>query len=310
MLHRFVFIGLMAIAQQSWAIAVLSDTLILDGEVIYVEEKSKTGADSLIKSKQQDFKMKRKDLSWALEFSSVGSYSKYSWSHIDDLNLISIPEFMGDSQKVLGGGFKIGAFTQMHKQIHVGFGIDYLKMNLTMQEIIPENTGLGTSFFSSTNSIINQVIEVEIQPGAYETDTLQLPILSNELLLQQLAIPVHFRFYVNEYSNRKNWRAFGQISPALVWIKQKPNSNSNQILFLNGSGAFQTIAIENSRHLKGNVAVKCGLEYKISKYIQANVGVVFYFPPISLSYSNQIQNSISSKQIEIGLRWSKGNWKN
>ena len=62
MKRYFWLIGLFVIlAQESWAF-VVSDTLIIDGETIYIEEHDTPISDSLSNSRKNDFKEKRKPL--------------------------------------------------------------------------------------------------------------------------------------------------------------------------------------------------------------------------------------------------------
>jgi hypothetical protein len=204
MLQRFILFGLIVIAQPCWAIAVLNDTLIIDGEVIYIEEKSRSGADSLIHAKQTDYKKSRDPMPWAMECVGFGSNVKSNWSYTPDENFFSLQKFTKEKQNSFGFGARLSFFTQLHKHVHVGLGLDYYQFNAQLYSVNPNGAENSLAFFLSDNQEVNQVVQVEIQPGAYETDTVQLNTTLNQWQIQQWAIPLHFRFYVNAYSQRQN----------------------------------------------------------------------------------------------------------
>jgi hypothetical protein len=308
MLQRFILFGLIAIAQPCWAIAVYNDTLIIDGEVIYIEEKSLGGADSLIHVKQTDFKKSRDQIPWAMECVGFGSNVKTSWSYSPDEKFFSLQKFIGKKQNNLGYGARFSIFTQLHKHVHVGLGLDYYQFNAQLYSVNPFNAENSIAFFLGDNQEVNQVVQVEIQPGAYETDTLQLITTLNQCQIQQWAIPLHFRFYVNAYSQRQNWRAFGQISPTIYFQRHSVDSPVIQS-FLNENGQFLNAVIQNKTDVLGSIQIKLGLERRLSKQLQCHAGIAFQFPPLATQHAGNSRASFNTRSVDFGLRWSIGKWK-
>lgn len=308
MLQRFILFGLIVIAQPCWAIVMMGDTLIIDGEVIYIEEREHRGADSLIEAKQSDFKKSDEKLPWSFEIVGLGTNAKTSWSLPLNENLMSIQQFLEKRQTAFGFGGRFAAYTQLHRHIHIGLGLDYAQMNAHVYSIGPSNTGNSIGFFKDENNTVNQVIEIEIQPGAYETDTIPLNEVDSQLKIELWSIPVHFRFYVNAYSKRQNWRAFGQISPTVFFQKVDVTQPISQT-FLNENGQFLNAIIQNKSDLKGNVQIKFGIERRLTNNLQCHAGIAFQFPPLSTEHAGNSQLSIYLKNVDFGLRWSIGKWK-
>jgi hypothetical protein len=308
MLQRFILFGLIVIAQPCWAIAVLNDTLIIDGEVIYIEERSQGGADSLIHAKQSDFKKSAESLPWAVECVGFGSSVKSAWSYSPNDNFLSLQKFIGKKQNDFGFGARLSFFTQIHKHIHVGLGLDYYQFNTQLYSVNPLNSESTIAFFLGDNQEVNQVVQVEIQPGAYETDTVQLITTSNQWQIQQWAIPLHFRFYVNAYSQRQNWRAFGQISPTIYFHRHSVDSPVIQS-FLNENGQFLNAVIQNKTDVLGSVQIKLGIERRLSKHLQCHAGLNFQFPPLVSEHAGNTRVSFNTRNVDFGLRWSIGKWK-
>ena len=308
MLQRFILFGLIVIAQPCWAIAVLNDTLIIDGEVIYIEEKSRSGADSLIHAKQTDYKKSRDPMPWAMECVGFGSNVKSNWSYTPDENFFSLQKFTKEKQNSFGFGARLSFFTQLHKHVHVGLGLDYYQFNAQLYSVNPNGAENSLAFFLSDNQEVNQVVQVEIQPGAYETDTVQLNTTLNQWQIQQWAIPLHFRFYVNAYSQRQNWRAFGQISPTIYFQRHSVEAPRIQS-FLNENGQFLNAVIQNKTDVLGSIQIKLGLERRLSKQLHCHAGMNFQFPPLASEHAGNTRATFNTRSIDFGLRWSIGKWK-
>jgi hypothetical protein len=309
MLQRFILFGLIVIAQPCWAIAILKDTIIIGNEVLYIEEVPKSGADSIIHSKQADFKKNHSALPWAYELNGTLSSNTMSWINSADEDLISAQKFLRMKNQSIGYGARFAVYTQLHQHIHVGLGLDFQKYNSKAVSLNVQESDHSIGFFQDDNSTVYQIIQTEIQPGVLQSDTLSLQTRFANFKVETWMIPMHFRFYVNSYSKNQNWRAFGQISPCVLFQKMTFSDQTEQML-LNENGRHLKIGLQTQQNFNGNVLIKLGIERKLSNQLQCHAGITFQFPPVATSMNDDNEFVVGSRFIEFGLRWSRGKWKN
>ena len=227
------------IAQDTWAF-VVSDTLIIDGEVIYIEEQSSPITDSLNQARRNDFKEKRKAPIWGFDGGYGMQMTDFSISNQVYPELIGVNEFLGISNKtVYHSNLALGVYFRVQKNIEIGVSVlrSIGAVNETSGQV--NNVDYTVSFFASENQI-QQVFLTEVQPNLFELDTLSIPRLTQTFTFSSIQVPLKFRFYVNDFSAKSKWRAFGEISPTYRSFKLKnTEGNSSQMLFLNASGNFE-----------------------------------------------------------------------
>ena len=290
------------IAQESWAFAV-SDTLIIDGEVIYIEERNTPVTDSLNNSRKMDFKEKRKPLIWGVDGGFGIQITDFDVANNLNKELLSVNEFLGvEKNTYYHSNVLFGGYIQVHRNIQIGTSVNLSsgKVNLSTADLIAPSDVV--SFYTNDNQI-QQVFVTEVEPEVFELDTAVVKTFSEKYNLLSFQIPLKFRFYVNEFSTKSKWRAFGEISPIYRSFRLKSNSgNSEKILFLNSSGNNEYINdVDFSWHSFG-VLVGAGSEFKFSKKIDLFIQGNWSFPPVNnigntgLTYFTQYSN------LYVGIR--------
>ncbi len=302
-MRYFWLIGLFVlIAQESWAF-VVSDTLIIDGEVIYIEERNSPMTDSLNQARKNDFKEKRKAPVWGFDGGFGFQMTDFSISNKVYQQLVGVNEFLGISNNtVYHSNFGLGAYFRVHKNIEIGVSV--LRSNGTTNEsnALVYNTSNTVSFFTSENKI-EQVFQTEVQPGVFELDTVSLSMFSQSFSLSSLQVPLKFRFYVNDFTVKSKWRAFGEISPIYRSFKLKnTGGNSGQMLFLNPAGSFVNVNLSNQNWNQFGVLVGVGSEFRLTKKLNAFVQANWSFPPVNKVSESGVNYHMQYSNLFLGLR--------
>ena len=290
------------IAQESWAF-VVSDTLIIDGEVIYIEEQNSPLTDSLNQARRNDFKEKRKAPIWGFDGGYGMQITDFSISNQFNQELISVNEFLGISNNAFyHSSLALGAYFRVHKNIEIGVSV--LRSKGTVNEASGQATNgdYTVSFFAFENQI-QQVFATEVQPDVLELDTLTISPFAQAYSLSSLQVPLKFRFYVNDFTVKSKWRAFGEISPIYRSFKMRNTAgNSSQMLFLNSNGNFEYLNLSNQSWNQFGVLVGVGSEYHFTKRLNAFVQANWSFPPVNKAGESGLNYHMQYGNLFFGLR--------
>jgi hypothetical protein len=300
-MRYFWLIGLfVSLAQDSWAF-VVSDTLIIDGEIIYIEEQEEPVTDSLDQARKNDFKEKKKPLIWGVDAGFGLQITDFSISNNVRQDLVNVNEFLGVSNSSFyHSSYGVGGYFRAHKNIEIGlsfFGSNGRISDSNGSINNPSSPEGGTvSFYTSDNQIF-QVFQTEVQPDVFELDTAVVSTFSQNFNLKSFQVPLKFRFYVNDFTVKSRWRAFGEISPVFRSFQMKTiGSNSSSMLFLNASGSYEYLQLSSRNWQSYGVLVGVGSEFKLTKRLNAFVQANWSFPPINhigdsgVSYYSQYSN--------------------
>jgi hypothetical protein len=302
-MRYFWLIGLFVlIAQESWAF-VVSDTLIIDGEVVHLEEREAELSDSLNQSRKNDFKEKSKPIIWGIDAAYVLQLTDFSISNKVNPNLISVGDFIQEKSKLsYHNSWMIGGYTRIHKNIELGIAVQGTNgaVSVSNAEI---NSTSNTLSFDLIDQKIQQIYEVEVQPQVFESDTLMCSIYQDYFKLKSIQIPLKLRFYVNDFSIKSRWRAFGEISPVYRSFSLKRNStDSSQMLFINAAGSYEFLNYEDVLWKGLGVWVGAGSEFFLSKKVNAYVQANWNFPPMNASGLNELNHFTQYSNLFIGFR--------
>lgn len=303
MKRYFWLIGLFVIlAQESWAI-VVSDTLIIDGETIYIEERQTPISDSLSNSRKNDFKEKKKPVIWGLDGAYGMQMADFSISNFNNQDLISVNEFAGNSNGTFyHSGVTLGAYMRVHSNIEIGTSFNIFNGGVTESTALVNTSGASISFYLDEDQI-EHVFQTEVQPQVFELDTANVNTFTNVFNLSSFQIPLKFRFYVNEFSAKSKWKAYGEISPVYRSFKLKSNSSEvPQMLFINASGNFEYLNLIDQRFQTFGVLVGAGSEFQLTKRFNAFAQVNWSFPPVNISGSNGANYFTQYSNVFLGIR--------
>lgn len=302
-MRYFWLIGLFVlIAQESWAF-VVSDTLIIDGQIVYLEEREAALSDSLDQSRKSDFKEKRKPFVWGLDAAYGLQLTDFSISNKVNSNLISVGDFIQEKSRIsYHNSWMIGGYTRIHKNIELGLALQGSNGAVSVSNALINATS-NTLSFDVIDQNIRQIYEVEVQPQVFETDTLMCSIYGDYFKLKSIQIPLKLRFYVNDFSAKSRWRAFGEISPVYRSFSLKRSANDHtQMLFMNASGSYAFLNYEDVSWRGLGVLVGAGSEFFLTKKVNAFVQANWSFPPMNASGANELNHFTQYSNLFIGFR--------
>lgn len=312
MVRYFLSISLFVfLAQGSWAF-VVSDTLIIDGEIIYIEKQEEIISDSLHEARKVDYKEKKKAVIWGAEVFCGSQFTQFSISNGLQPQLLSVKDFLkNNSNASYQFSEGLGAFFQIHNRIELGLGINFAKGEVVEESAAPQQIEEIDSYsFIANGGQIFQIFQTEVQPQVFELDTLPLPIFQEKLNFSTVQIPLKFRFYVNDFDMKKRWRAYGEIAPTYRSYKlTRQNTAVLDMLFLNNSGITQIIPFENQNYSSVGVLVGAGGEFKISKRMRACVQGNWSFPPTYFLSTSGLKYHSQYSNVLVGLRFLIGHEK-
>jgi len=302
MKRYFWLIGLFVIlAQESWAF-VVSDTLIIDGETIYVEEEHAPVTDSIYRARQNDFREKKKPVIWGVDGAYGNQMTDFSISNFNNQELVSVNEFSGISNRTFyHSGFSLGGYLRVHRNIEIGTSINIFGGEVSESTALINTASTSVSFFLDEDQI-QHVYQTEVQPQVFELDTAAVSTFTNEFNLSSFQIPLKFRFYVNEFTAKSKWKAYGEISPVFRSFNLKSNSPASQMLFISASGDFETLNIVDQRFQSFGVLVGAGAEFHLTKRLNAFVQANWSFPPVNSAGSNGANYFTQYSNVFFGIR--------
>jgi hypothetical protein len=302
-MRYFLLIGLFVIlAQVSWAF-VVSDTLIIDGETIYIEERHTPISDSLNNSRKNDFKEIKKPVIWGADVAYGMQITDFSISNFKQQELVSLNEFSGVSNSTFyHSGFSLGGYLRVHRNIEIGTSINIFGGAVSESTAVINTSGTSVSFYLDEDRI-QHVFQTEVQPQVFELDTAEVTIFPKDFKLSSFQIPLKFRFYVNEFTAKSKWKAYGEISPIYRSFKLKGiATDSSQMLFINASGDFESLNLVDRRFQSFGVLVGAGSEFQLTKKLNAFVQANWSFPPVNKAGESGLNYHIQYGNLFFGLR--------
>jgi hypothetical protein len=303
MKRYYWLIGLFVIlAQESWAF-VVSDTLIIDGETIYIEERHTPISDSLSNSRKNDFKEKKKPVIWGADVAYGMQMTDFSISNFNHQDLVSVNQFSGISNSTFyHSGFALGGYIRVHRNIEIGTSLNMFVGGVSESTALVNTSSTSVSFYLDEDRI-QHVFQTEVQPQVFELDTAAVSTFTNEFNFSSFQIPLKFRFYVNEFTAKSKWKAYGEISPVYGSFKLKSNSpEASQMLFINASGDFETLNLADQRFQSLGVLVGAGSEFQLTKRLNAFVQANWSFPPVNTADSNGANYFTQYSNVFLGIR--------
>ena len=313
-MRYFWLIGLfVSLAQDSRAF-VVSDTLIIDGEIIYIEEQEEPVTDSLDQARKNDFKERKKSVVWGVDASVGFQITDFSISNHLHQDLVNVNEFLGASNNTFyHSSYGVGGYFRAHKNIEIGLSFIGTNGRISDSNGITNNPSSSeastVSFYTSDNHIY-QVFQTEVQPDVFELDTAMVSTFSQNFNLKSFQIPLKLRFYVNDFTVKSRWRAFGEISPVFRSFKMKTiASSSSSMLFLNSSGRYEYLQLSSRNWQSYGVLVGVGSEFKLTKKLNAFVQANWSFPPIKHIGDSGVGYSTQYSNLFFGFRMLMSNEK-
>jgi hypothetical protein len=193
-----------------------ADTLIVDGEVVYVEPRDVlVNLDSLRREGKEDYRKPRKPAEWSF---AVTAAAGVQWNRISGTSgdLRPLDSFLGNEREVVIGFVpEAEAAWYPVRDLGVTAGVGFVRRSTSWSGFrasdlsAPEHL-LG---FESRNGELWQYVRMEIGPG-FEVDTLNVPLHRSTRVLNYLLVPMALRFRPDRFIGESRWRPFADFGAA------------------------------------------------------------------------------------------------
>jgi|GEM_PF-5279687 len=302
-----LFVIGVVIAQGSWAITAL-DTLIIDGEQVYIEPSDKEVDQKYISNMALDRRRPLPEVKWGMDVHVGAPYLATSLLYNESANWQTLAQFSNNSPtQRFGFQYGVHAFVPLSQfvpietvDIQLAAGADYATSSFDVFST-QIDTSLSTLSFISQDHGIKQIYLVEIQPGVFETDTLNLNLLSRTANVKCLSIPIYARFYINNFTTKNRFRGYMSLGAVHRSYQLVFHERDEEILLMRASGESLVAYTPNAQLKFWSPMLALGLEYKMK-----NLGMLFAQfntngAPVNKNISN---NAFTFKQK--GTQWVVG----
>ena len=306
-----LFVIGVVIAQGSWAITAL-DTLIIDGEQVYLEPSDKKVDDKYIAHLQSDRRKPMPQIDWGADVHAGAPFLSSSLTYNSETNWQTLAQFSQNSPtQKFGFQYGVHAFLPLSQfmpietvDIQLAAGLDYATSSFDVFHT-EVDTSLSTLAFTSINQGIQQIYLVEIQPGVFETDTLNLTLINRSAAVKNLSIPIYARFYINSFTNKvpvRGYLSLGAVHRSYQVIFDDRNSD---LLLMQSGGELLHTTATNSTFKYWSPTMSLGAEYRLRSlgylYAQFNTQGA----PVNKSILNDTY-TFKQKGVQwvIGLRFN------
>ena len=296
----FVFMGL---AVPLWAGVFPADTLIVDGEVIYIEPKSKpVNVDSLKSEGKKDILLPKASIVWSLSFSPLGmDFHRTTWTGAQD-SLPYVSSFLGENkyfQLSYTANTQAAVFLNDYLGVYAGLGYSRLTCDahrLDLQSLAADTSRLR---FENRDGSLFEYFKYPVGIG-FETDTLQRTVQESAVQLNYLHIPIGMRVFPLGNNRKLAW--FADLGG--VWRMRMNTVPDVTITKLNEKGTVRNEVVRGSsfKQVIFMAQVRLGLQGQFAKgwYWEAQAAVL-QFPESNMNASEILSLRAQSWSFQASM---------
>ncbi len=240
-----VLLFVSAIQASAWDIKEKCDTIILDGEIIYIEPKDVTlDIDSLQEQMSADIIKPRQNGHFSLTF--LGGFTHQTVEISSELTgFETLDEFTGRSKRTqVDPSIGLELSMKLHKGISAVIGCFVSSTSASWSYVDPNSIAPDEQRFrfEFRSDQLWQYISFPVGPG-FETDTIDIPLKSFRIRGQRFGIPVGLRYGFLPDNSKRKWVPFidAGVSFHLTRWKGSGLPSGRNMYLLNESGAYLTV---------------------------------------------------------------------
>jgi hypothetical protein len=198
--------GMLIFSNELWSFVTSSDTLILDGQVIYLDQDTLSDVERQQHAFNSDYRKIRKKGIWGLE-ANTGTLTISNTNNVVPIGLSSLYSLSPDFQKRSWGiGSSLMAYFHFQDHLALRTGIEYNQIEWKSMHLenIKEWNALDifeTSFNTTGLQAIYRVL-VDTSLWLYELDTMTVNPSLGKHRLEMISIPVMAAFHLSSPSKR------------------------------------------------------------------------------------------------------------
>lgn len=304
-------VGLLIFSNELFSFVTTSDTLILDGQVIYLDQDTISDSDLKHNAFDSDYRKIRKRGIWGLE-ANVGTsiMSNKNSIHADGQSSLYTlsPDFR---ERAWGNG---GAFmTYYHFQDHLALrtGIEYNQIQWKSMHAGNNNDWNALDVFeTSFNTTGLQAfyrVMVDTTLGLYELDTLTLQPDLIKHKLQMITIPVMAAFHLTSSSKRYRTPNVVMLEMGAVYRYGKIQSPAFSAL----TDEYELVTIPEVNRVCENWSMRSAITWKrmLSKKGQ---NAFFFVSRIQMDWPPSLFDQVGwswklpNSYLTFGILWERG----
>ncbi|MCC6600418.1 MAG: hypothetical protein IT223_07060 [Crocinitomicaceae bacterium] len=303
--RRFVLLLLIFLHLPVFAYDMKPDTLILDGEVVYINKvEVAVNIDSLEKEGYKDL-------------TSPHIYKKKYLSLLAGADLLRVQQNTGeDSMSTLSAFLGKGKdyFVQPMASlqgilmftnqigIYSGVGISRIKARFIEMDASTLANDSVRFRFENREGQLWQYYFYPVGIG-YETDTIRVPTNTQTIAFYALDIPLGARFFLSNPERKKSTSVFMDLGMNLRWAINGAGATTGNSALLNEKGAYKMISNTELSprsfyalaQLRGGVMFSLSKSWWLQSYLQLN------FPPYSINRGEHCDLRLSNYTLCFGI---------
>ncbi len=228
-----------------WAgIFVSSDTLILDGEIMYiVPQEELVDSDSLEDLLKEDLHKERGSSFIAYAFLVSSDFQNTRWLGSGDLQTLDV--FLGrQSSWYVRPAFdaEVILFNDKSWKLVTGLGVRFFSYSISQVEKADLSAASQRFRFENRDGELWQYSLIEVGPG-FETDTTQVGVNAFRRSLAYLNFPYGVRFSPEKRAKRSDWYPYFDvgINVRVLLGTVLPDPDDMEVALVNESGEYRTL---------------------------------------------------------------------
>lgn len=291
------------------AIELKSDTLILDGEIIYIEKREvEVDLDSLSQEKRQDVIAPKDQTHFWLGLNAGASVMRVSQSTNSD-SLFTLAKFLSKESSItvqplvnaVGGlmfNNSVGIFT----------GVGLQRITCVVPDVNEEDLAPSDQIwrFENRDGQLWQYYTYPVGPS-FETDTAQVRVTNNKRSATLLNAQIGARFFLSKatFEDKGIWKVYGTIALQLARSigDQYGALEGKHAFLLNEKGSYRVLPDETfiaEKNIFSSI-VGLGVMREWNKDFYWQVGITSYFPPAWLTSQSAYRIRFSNTTFNFGI---------
>ena len=220
------------------------DTLILDGEIIYIDPQEElVDTDSLEEVLKEDLYKERGSHSMAFAFLVSSDFQNTRWLGSGDLQTLDV--FLGrQSSWYVRPAIDAEVILRNDKswKLVTGLGLRYFSYSISQVEKADLSAASQRFRFENRDGELWQYSLIEVGPG-FETDTTQVGVNAYRRSLAYINIPFGVRFSPEKWAKRSDWHPYFDvgINARMLLGTVLPDPDDMEVALVNESGEYRTL---------------------------------------------------------------------
>jgi hypothetical protein len=300
---------LFAFSPSLLAIELKSDTLILDGEIIYIEKREvEVDLDSLSQEKREDIIAPKDETHFWLGVNVGASLMKVTQATNSD-TLYTLAKFLSkESALTVQPLVHAEGGLMFNNSVGIFAGIGLQRVSCIIPDINEDQLAPSDQIwrFENRDGQLWQYYTYPVGPS-FETDTVQVGITNNKRSGTLVNAQLGAKFFLSKatFEDKGVWKVYGTIALQMASSigDQYGALEGKQAFLLNENGSYRILEDEAFKAEKSifSSIVGLGVLHEMSKNFYWQAGITSYFPPAWLTAQSAYRIRFSNTTFNFGI---------